>query len=1097
MQHALNTQGKVATLLAVAFATVCSFAGVKYWDNPAYRAYDVDCYVQDGLVLNYDGIRNAGPDADHDPNATTWKNLGSWGSDYDMTRYSLVSSAWAAGGSTGYWTDKGFVTAGSSIFYKVDQSWTLPESYSVQTLTDATSSGQGGNIGYVICPYYDNAASGADSDIQDGGLWQKNDWSRFAIGIRKTSFTYRTALSSSMYLCAENDIGSRVGVQQDSYQYMTAMMDSKTNAVIFSGIAAPWAEDSNARRSSSAPSSTAWQNGTSGRTKRTFGKGVSILGHYPRTDELFKGTLNSIRLYSKVLSDEEVAWNRVVDEARYFHRRGAIPVTNVVVAVSGIDGIADDHFAIDADGYTFTAPTSRTVEGKRYALGGYTLETWNGSAWVADGEGTHTGNAVAISDASALVRVTWQYSRPAGEGQLAHYDVGDYVTDGLMLFYDGILNQGVNNPHSYDATTWVNLGNGSGDSQDWTLAIKHKVTSGDIGYWADDGYEFKGFSDFQKMGNSFTIPVTHTIQTLIDASIDEQHWTSAQAYVYATAWDKSSLALRTNGDNPKANSFYWVTQSDGSRTYMLNSSGRYDYATAIQDGDAKTATFFAGVTPPASGGLADGFKQYDSALNSASVANIFLGGYNADSHMFTGKFKFFRYYPNKALSPTELAKNRKVDEYRYFGRYVVTNVLVQSTYSYLQGNEKSGPYEVVDSYTFTAPETVTAENGITYAPDGYTVETWNGTDWAGAIRHSGNAYAYTTTAGKVRLTWHWKATYGCRSAADYKIDDLASGAVMHFDGIYNAGIGTHSDTATKWVNIGTAGSNLDASLAGSADDSAWTEYGYNFKGKRKFMTPNDASKYIHIASTYTLQSLVDAPYADNTHADGNYILATGWNTGSIQIRGDQKTTWFLTQQADYGNRPRYTEIGGAYSYTTAILDDAAKTAVVFPGTKAPTSGTAATGYKQFSSMRDSFDWYVHIGGANLSDGQFLRGTLKSIRYYDRVLTEEELARNRNVDSARYFGKLAVTNVVVSINGAETAYKVEGAYTFNAPATVVENGETKRVAGCYIKELVDGEWTTKRWHDGVTSYHYNEATDDGRIVHITWRGPRPGMKLVIR
>ena len=38
-------------------------AGIKYWDNPDFKAFDVGDYVQDGLVVNYDGIRNAGPNA--------------------------------------------------------------------------------------------------------------------------------------------------------------------------------------------------------------------------------------------------------------------------------------------------------------------------------------------------------------------------------------------------------------------------------------------------------------------------------------------------------------------------------------------------------------------------------------------------------------------------------------------------------------------------------------------------------------------------------------------------------------------------------------------------------------------------------------------------------------------------------------------------------------------------------------------------------------------------------------------------------------------------------------------------------------------------
>ena len=41
----------------------------------AVRIYDVDDYVQDGLVGHFDGIRNAGATEAHNPTATTWKNL--------------------------------------------------------------------------------------------------------------------------------------------------------------------------------------------------------------------------------------------------------------------------------------------------------------------------------------------------------------------------------------------------------------------------------------------------------------------------------------------------------------------------------------------------------------------------------------------------------------------------------------------------------------------------------------------------------------------------------------------------------------------------------------------------------------------------------------------------------------------------------------------------------------------------------------------------------------------------------------------------------------------------------------------------------------
>ncbi len=940
MQHRIGMRRKGATLFAAAFATVCSFAGVKYWDNPEFKAFDVGDYVQDGLVLNYDGIRNAGPTADHDPSATTWKNLGSGGSAYDMTKKgSPVSS---------YWTGNGFYFD-SKTWFVTPSKVALPNAYEIETLVDAEYAKQT-DIGYIFF------SSTIYPRADDGG------WAWSSIAIRKNGTTYNQTINGKQYSAkscfntTSANSAYRPSLMDTSYQYLTALAN-KTYVSFFTGV----------EETTDVPGRIGLASGKTalGSTSLYFYLGGHNTngGGETSTGEGLTGTIRNFRYYSAPLSREHRVWNRVVDEARYFHRRGAIPVTNVVVAVSGIVGIADDHFAIDEDGYTFTAPTSRTVEGKRYALGGYTLETWNGSAWVADGEGTHTDNAVAISDASVLVRITWQYSRPAGEGQLAHYDVSDYVTDGLMLFYDGIRNQGANAPHAYDATTWVNLGNGSGDSQDWTLAIKHKVTSGAIGYWADDGYEFKGFSDFQKTGNSFTIPVTHTIQTLIDASIDEQYWTSAQAYVYATAWDKSSLALRTKDDNPKANSFYWVTQSDGSRTYMLNSSGRYDYATAIQDGDAKTAAFFAGVTPPASGGLADGFKQYDSALTSASVANIFLGGYNSDSHMFTGKFKFFRYYPNKALSPTELAKNRKVDEYRYFGRYVVTNVLVQSTYSYLEGYDKSGPYEVVDSYTFTAPESVTAANGITYACDGYTVETQDGIGWAALTSGTGNSYLYNTSAGTVRLTWKWKATKGVRTAADYSLDDLSqAGLALHYDGQLNQGVGVaRSTTSTKWINLGSRpGMDLSRATAGSdtSKHGHWGDNGYVFTGLAQF----NSAAGLQWATTFSAQALVDAKHSDNTHKDGNYIAATTWKMFGMQIYGANSVGRFNVQGTSDIDKCPHFETATGIDYMTAIHDAETKTALAFQGTKAPTGGSAADGYMHFNTFNGIENNQFRLGG---------------------------------------------------------------------------------------------------------------------------------------
>ena len=76
---------KAMSLAAIALGALTASAEIKYWDNPAYKAFDVGDYVQDGLLLHYDGIRNAGAEAEHDQNATVWKNLGSAGANHDAT----------------------------------------------------------------------------------------------------------------------------------------------------------------------------------------------------------------------------------------------------------------------------------------------------------------------------------------------------------------------------------------------------------------------------------------------------------------------------------------------------------------------------------------------------------------------------------------------------------------------------------------------------------------------------------------------------------------------------------------------------------------------------------------------------------------------------------------------------------------------------------------------------------------------------------------------------------------------------------------------------------------------------------------------------
>ena len=1060
------------------------FAGVKYWDNPDFKSFDVGDYVQDGLVLHYDGIRNAGPNAAHDHNATTWVNLGTGGADYDMAKKGSPTSS--------YWTDSGFYFEGKTWFVTPNQV-SLGTAYETEILVDAAYAKQV-SIGYILF------TSTAYPRKDDSG------WRFGSIGIRKNGATFNQTIDGTTYnatLCLNTDGSPSAGTVKrpvlldPTFEYMTAVAN-ETYTCIFTGLDEP----------TGAPGRSGLASGNAILTGNSL---YFFLGGHNNNDssetttaETLTGMIRSFRHYSAPISREQRAWNRVVDEARYFHRRGALPVTNVVVAVTGINGIEDDHFALDGDGYTFTAPTSRTIEGKRYSLDGYTLETWNGFSWVSDGAGTHAGNSAAISDTTGKVRLTWQYSRPAGEGQLAHYDVSDYVKNGLVVHFDGIRNQGVSSPHSNDATTWINLGSG-GSANNATNTLG---TSG--GYWTDDGYRFGGYGTKFVVETAHTWHTDHTVQTLVDAAYADNKASSDGNYVFSSSWNKGALIVR-GGDSTKTVWFHTQGLAHKAMPCVANQDlERFTYATAIHNGTAGTACVFTGTEPPTSGEITAGFLSYESSM-AEYTSKTAIGGWGGNvAQYLVGKVKNFRYY-SRVLTNDELAQNRKVDEYRFFGRYVVTNVLVQSTYSYLDGYEKSGPYEVEGSYTFTAPATVTAPNGITYACDGYTVETQDGIGWAYLTSGTGNSYLYNTSAGTVRLTWKWKATSGIRTAADYSIDDLSpAGLALHYDGLLNQGVGVaRSTTSTKWINLGSR-PGMDLTRATSGTDTSkhgyWGDEGYVFTGKAQFNSAGDQQW----ATTFSAQALVDASYADNTHVSGNYIAATTWSRFGMQIDGSRKVGRFNAQNdQDYAHRPNYATATGI-DYMTAIHDAATQTAVVFPGTKAPTGGSVTDGYMHFDTFDTVENNAFRLGGWGGGPGgsQNLVGTVKTFRYYDRVLTEEELVRNRNVDAVRYFGELAVTNVLVTtkyadVEGGEEeelteaagAYKVEGSWKFTATRVKDVKGNLKNVAGYYTEEFVNGAWTNKAWHED-DSYTYQEGVD-AATVRLTWSGPRPGMIIVVK
>ena len=1057
----MKTTKFLVAICALALTGV-GYAGIKYWDNQTFKAHDVGDYVQDGLVLNYDGIRNAGPNADHDPYATTWVNCKTPGT-YDMTRYSLVNSAWVADGSKGTWTSNGFVFGKDAVFHEMT-SLTIPTTYTIQTLADVTPGDQGG-VAYVMCDY--NA----------------NNWAACSFALRTSSGGGTPA--NSVYLVSSTRPYFTTASSSIPFTYATAIHNN-AEGVVFAGITAPWNATDGSYRSDLTPG------------PYTRGNGISLGGHYPTSNELLKGTLKNFRFYSKCLSDEEVAWNRVVDEARYFGRRMALPVTNVVVA-SNIPIVTGDEpvgcYAVDAGGYTFSAPASRIIKGRTYTLDGFTIETWNGSAWGVPVQ--HTGETSYAATDAALVRLTWQWT--PGDG-LVQYDADDYVQDGLVLHYDGIRNAGLGVAHDSTATTWANLGTG-GVTYDMV-----KGGSSTSSAWGDDGFVFAGDAYF-KSASKQVLPEYYEIQTLVDAKASDA---TGIGYIYTrvfadtwnssdTAWQASSIAIRPawsqtiSGTSYKGHLVFNTHFYTAFRPVVTTDTTVFDYITTF--GDSTSASLFTGLEAPTGvPGRAGPNASYSSSPWAARNASyIYLGGHDNGSGVgetLTGTIKSFRYY-SRILSADERAWNRAVDEARYFTE---PNVVVASTRSDVQANEPDGDYRVSGSYTFTAPASVTIGN-VTYEPSGYAIQTWDDVNgvWGAATEYTGASYAYTTAAGKVRLLWRWQAVRGIRAAADYDVSDyVAGGLTFHLDGIRTVGADVgHEEAPATWVNLGTAGAAANANIR--SGDAArvvnWTGKGYRFDGNTRFFAT------IPYTTTFTLQICTDA-IQDNQHDPSSahiYPFTSGDSDFALSTYNTK--LYFRTQGAgavsDLGISIDKTKPWGC---VTATLDDATKTAAIFSG--ANSSGGAR---KTYDTMARPTISSLTLGGGGSDSSHYLIGTLNYFRYYDRVLSDDELRQNREVDVARYSGALSTTNVLVVAGGgtqAETgAYKVEGEWTFTATTMVNRRGETVPVERYSIETLVDGAWTSKRTYKG-SSYTYTEGSSPA-TVRLKWLGIADGIVVIVQ
>ena len=215
-------------------------------------------YVQDGLIAMWDGIENAGCGV-HDPSATTWKDLSGNGHDLILSGAALFGADHAE-------------LDGSGFFYRSTDISPFFTETGLTAQVVSTKIGNEDNRGlYSI---------GENMRL----LWI---WNSFQQGGEQMMF--------SKFVYSKN-VGST---------YPKIARDAKTSFTIThaNGVANTFVNKTADRTLSVSPLSV------SGTDRIAIGK-IQMYGN-------FKGKIYCVRHYSRALTDEEIAANYAIDEARF------------------------------------------------------------------------------------------------------------------------------------------------------------------------------------------------------------------------------------------------------------------------------------------------------------------------------------------------------------------------------------------------------------------------------------------------------------------------------------------------------------------------------------------------------------------------------------------------------------------------------------------------------------------------------------------------------------------------------------------------------------------------------------------------------------
>ena len=636
------------------------------------QAASTSLYVQDGLVACWDGIENAGVGV-HNPSATVWKDLVG-GYEFALTGVTVNDDRMTFAGST--------------------------SSYGTLSAADTTSSFVVASNGTMEIVY--RSDTGAGTQV----LLQSTDSSGLAFGIFSGNNIILRSSSST------------------AAQMLPFTSGANTNCVsVFYTSRAPVSAVVNGGKMALSGSNY-W--GAPNASQTFIGKRASNASG-------FLGSIYCIRLYSRHLTDEEIAANYEIDQKRFIFQVDESTL-HVSSSVEGISSSPSPAYGL-VSGLSAGAAVPATC--------GHTEVTnSNGSVYSCTGWKLYNENNAVVSNGTESA-FTYVHPTPAAYRKLEwQWEITSpptrYVQDGLIACWDGIENAGAG-VHEDNVAVWKSIVGG------YEFTLTNVTVDANCMTFAGSTSSYGTLSATDTASTflaakSGTLEIVYRSRTGTGSQVIMQ--STGAAGMAFSIWETSKILPYTSSSQAAQLSFSFTSGTETNLVAVRYVSGAP--VTAIANGSA---------LEPANG---------SSWASPGTVTTIGHRDSKASNYGFAGSIYAIRLYDRQLTNP-EILANQALDRQRFWQDDRESMLVVSGSqdglgspapaYGYLVGLSAG------DARIVSCGEGVCSNSAETAE---YVCDGWKLFDDSGTVVDSGTGQSFTYThpspAAFRRLEWQWRAT---------------------------------------------------------------------------------------------------------------------------------------------------------------------------------------------------------------------------------------------------------------------------------------------------------------------------------------------------